>query len=404
MPIAVVDSIHILSEFFDRYQAVRDRRKTLEQVMGHLFMPMLYTSLTSSVGFASLALTPIPPVQVFGLFVAVGIMMAWFVTIVFIPAYVMLMKEKSLESFGVSKTSVVGEGGGPFLGRVLRRFGTMTYTGSKAIIVITVLVAGVAAYGISRIEINDNPVKWFHKSHDIRVADRVLNSHFGGTYEAYLILENAEADLNPAVAAGLVISGLEDVLGGEPDVFSKASLLVEANAAQSGDLQTFMGNLSEAFEEEMDAAPDATYEAWGDAVDVVEQVRNRDQVFKRPDVLEYIEALQRHLVEAGVAGKSNSVTDVVKKVHLELFEADPAYYRVPDTVGAVAQCLISYQNSHKPDDLWHLVTPDYRMANVWLQLKNGDNQYMEATIAEVDAYFKENPPPVALSHQWAGLT
>ena len=73
MPIAVLDSIHIISEFFERYQATKDRRKTILDVMDALFMPMLYTSLTSAAGFASLALTPIPPVQVFGIFVALGI-------------------------------------------------------------------------------------------------------------------------------------------------------------------------------------------------------------------------------------------------------------------------------------------------------------------------------------------
>ena len=46
------------------------------QVMHNLFTPMLYTSLTSAAGFLSLATTPIPPVQVFGLFVGVGILLA----------------------------------------------------------------------------------------------------------------------------------------------------------------------------------------------------------------------------------------------------------------------------------------------------------------------------------------
>jgi len=81
MPIAVVDSVHILSEFFDRYRAEKGRKETILEVMGNLFTPMLYTSLTSAAGFASLALTPIPPVQVFGVFVAVGIMIAWICTI-----------------------------------------------------------------------------------------------------------------------------------------------------------------------------------------------------------------------------------------------------------------------------------------------------------------------------------
>ena len=32
-------------------------------------------------------------------------------------------------------------------------------------------------------------MKWFDKAHNIRIADSVLNEHFGGTYLAYLVFE-----------------------------------------------------------------------------------------------------------------------------------------------------------------------------------------------------------------------
>ena len=70
MPIAVVDSVHILSEFADTHRTDVDAKTTISRVVEHLFRPMLFTSLTSSVGFLSLLLTPIPPVQIFGAFVA----------------------------------------------------------------------------------------------------------------------------------------------------------------------------------------------------------------------------------------------------------------------------------------------------------------------------------------------
>ncbi|MBC8206256.1 MAG: MMPL family transporter, partial [Kiritimatiellales bacterium] len=70
MPIAVADSVHILSEFFDTYHRFKDKKETVRHVVGHLFMPMLYTSLTTIAGFASLIFTPIPPVRVFGAHVA----------------------------------------------------------------------------------------------------------------------------------------------------------------------------------------------------------------------------------------------------------------------------------------------------------------------------------------------
>ncbi|MBF0244068.1 MAG: MMPL family transporter, partial [Planctomycetes bacterium] len=182
MPIAVADSIHVLSEFFDTYPAIGDRRKTLDRVMSQLFSPMLYTSLTSIAGFASLVLTPIPPVQVFGLFVAVGIALAWALTVVLIPAYIMLLPEKSLPELQSAPRHE--EKHDTSWSRNLGWIKSFTFKHAKLVITLTLLVLGVSAYGISLIQINDNPVKWFAPSHPIRIADKVLNEHFAGTYEA----------------------------------------------------------------------------------------------------------------------------------------------------------------------------------------------------------------------------
>jgi len=44
MPIAILDDIHILSEFFDRYRVLGDKRRALIEAMRPLYKPMLYTS------------------------------------------------------------------------------------------------------------------------------------------------------------------------------------------------------------------------------------------------------------------------------------------------------------------------------------------------------------------------
>ena len=97
MPIAILDSIHILSEFFDQYPHHEDRRATLRAVYRDLFTPISYTTLSTAVAFASLALAPIPPVQVFGLFIAIGVVIAWLLTMVFVPAFVIVLGEESLK-------------------------------------------------------------------------------------------------------------------------------------------------------------------------------------------------------------------------------------------------------------------------------------------------------------------
>ncbi|MGB5177256.1 MAG: cyclic nucleotide-binding domain-containing protein, partial [Gammaproteobacteria bacterium] len=172
MPIAVLDSIHILSEFFDYYPRIKDRRLTMDHVMRELFTPMLYTSLTTAVGFASLALVPIPPVQVFGIFVSLGVVLAFLLSISFIPAYVMLIpKEKfaSLAAAGKQGKNDSVDGSGVWLQRT-RQF---TLRRSRIIIGVTLAMVLLCLFGVQRIVVNDNPVRWFADEHPIRVADEV---------------------------------------------------------------------------------------------------------------------------------------------------------------------------------------------------------------------------------------
>lgn len=418
MPIAVLDAIHILSEFFDRYQATRDRRATIHTVMEELFTPMLYTSLTSAAGFASLALTPIPPVQVFGMFVAFGIMLAWLLTVTFIPAYVMFIPERRLEGFGVSHAEEAPDSS---LTRVLRGLGHFTRRHGKLVLTATGLILAVAVWGISRININDNPTKWFTASHPIRVADRVMNRHFAGTYQAYLALSPQTEEFDAENVAQAVTDALaervrafESRYSDESDVelvseyrrtFDHVAELVRAQPApaDSPDKETayFEGLMAK-----LEATGDGSL-TWGDAISTVQGVRNRRlEHFKRPDVLGVVEQLQRTLPDVvspdgrSLVGKSNSLVDIVKKVNLEL-HGSKEYNRIPGTYEAVGQTIQQFQNSNRPNDLWHFTTPDFGRANVWLQLKSGDNKDMEEVIDSVDGFMQDHPE---MDHEWFGLT
>ncbi|MCP4608031.1 MAG: MMPL family transporter [Planctomycetes bacterium] len=408
MPIAVVDSVHILSEFFDLYTKEKGRKNTILEVMDNLFMPMFYTSLTSAAGFASLALTPIPPVQVFGIFVAVGIMIAWVCTITFVPAYVMMIKESSLENFGSATKHAEKQSR---LGKLLNATGGVTYTKAKPILVVILIITAVALYGITRIQINDNPVKWFSKSHPIRLADIELNKHFGGTYMAYLVLDPAEDktvstqyvdDLQKRLSEKL--STLKEELPNAITIAGELEKNISQSASDTESKEDLLKKLSELTNKKLDAAEDEDFDLWYELVDFFELEAEQLKPFKQPDVLRYISKLQEHLAQSGLVGKSNSVSDVVKKVHQELIDGKQENYKIPDSSNAVAQCLLQFQSSHNPDDLWHMVTMDYMHTNIWMQLPSGDNKDMEKVVKAVDEFFSENPSPVPLEYNWAGLT
>jgi len=273
MPITVCNSIHVLSEFFDSYRKYNDKKKTLQHVMGELFMPMLYASTTTIAGFASLATTPIPPVRVFGLHVAFGVAVGWLLTMTFVPVFIYLfISEKSLQRICVEPQKHGGhDADSGLMIRFLHWVGNFTYRKSWVVVSLATLIMGFSVYGITLIRVNDNPVKWFSKSHELRVADEVLNKHFGGTYTAYLTLTSTNAPMVSDADLQRILSVAEGRFGKvKPEAvkeFSselnklKSSLFVDGSC----NADKFMAALSEAAGS-LDAKAGSSWEVLGDTL------------------------------------------------------------------------------------------------------------------------------------------
>lgn len=386
MPIAVADSVHILSEFYDTYHRFKNKAETVRYVVGHLFMPMLFTSLTTMVGFGSLATTPIPPVQVFGLHVAFGVGLAWLLTMTFIPAYIMLfVRSSSLASLASDYETDRAPRGA--LNRVLASLGGLGFQRAKTIVGLTILVLALSVMGITKIRVNDNPVKWFTSDHPVRVADRVLNRHFGGTYTAYLTFESAVTTADAQQANGALTEALAgDWQNARPEdtaAFKQAFNAIDATDADAffsaardaakplddtwytgwdnlayalldldpatADRATVLATIAQAndvpsaYREQLRTAlgelagpnPVETALAYTDKQLALTFATAVDQVatqltapaFKQPAMLRYIEDLQEHLATITVVGKTTSAVDALKKAAYELQfqpDTDPA--------------------------------------------------------------------------------
>ncbi|MBY6106723.1 MMPL family transporter [Ferrimonas balearica] len=390
MPIAVVDSVHIMSDFTDRYRAGDDAKAVIREVMADLFNPMLFTSVTSAVGFYSLMLTPIPPVQIFGAFVGSGILLAFIVSVLLVPAYVVRMKPATLVAMQARLHGQNEQGG--LLARLLPRLGKFSVRQSKPIVALALVVLVFSAFGISKIQINDNPVRWFKSDHEIRIADKALNHHFAGTYDAYLVL----TDTRPLLSAAQ-LAELQPLLAQAlPNDGEAASLLEHANGEA---LATLISRLD-------DAAFASDSDAQLDAIDALlpklEILSEQSRRFLDPALLAWMANLQDELNQSGLVGKSNALPDIVKTVNRELHSGKDSDFVLPDSAAGVAQTLLQFQSSHRPQDLWHFVSRDYRQGLIWLQLTSGDNQHMNAVIDHVDQYLSAHPLPQGLEADWAG--
>jgi len=422
MPIAVADAIHILSEFFDTYPRIRDKAETIKVVVGHLFKPMFYTSLTTIAGFASLATTPIPPVRIFGLHVAFGVAMAWILTMTLVPAYIMLFVPKqSLEALAPSQDKPKRNGG---LQRFLEHTGSFSYRHAHGILLLTALLLVVSVFGILRIRVNDNPVKWFAKSHPIRVADEVLNRHFGGTYTAYISLERQGPE--PPIDVAAMIGALSqwspatspDSLHSFSEAIRSAAPLAESapetfaddirQAARSLDDRELSdwrqladelnyldpegldlarlrrelagAGLADSVGESLSAALGGESEKRGEALlqaalAVTDRYLERsltaflDQwwsesrapLFKQPAMLRYLNRLTAYLEGDDRVGKTTSAVDALEKTAYELAFVDPA-----GGADAEQRARLAAENQA------HFAVPDSAaaVAQVYSQLEN----------------------------------
>jgi predicted RND superfamily exporter protein len=395
MPIAVVDSVHILSEFAEKYKTGDDAGDVVKGVMKHLYTPMLYTSITSAIGFYSLMLTPIPPVKVFGAFIGTGILLAFALTIIYVPAYISRLKPETLAKLHDAIVRMEKKGR---LANVLERLGSFATQKTKLILIGFVALFLISIEGVSRIEINDNPVNWFKADHEIRIADKVLNEHFAGTYDAWLVFNNNEGDNN-----------------GEVKKFKEVLATFTADSASAKKIHTFINNVNSAKKESLFnqhllvllddltfSAPDKDQVIIEQLVNIADSAFNDSKVFLDPTLLNWQSDFQQALLATGLVGKSNGLADIVKTVNRELFSGEDKDFTLPETSNGVAQTLLQYQSSHRPQDLWHFVTKDYQKSLLWLQMTSGDNQHTTKVVNWTETYITNNPMPKNISYQWAG--
>lgn len=388
MPIAVVDSIHIMSEFVEKYHENSDRQAVIKEVIADLYKPMLFTSITSAVGFYSLMLTPIPPVQVFGAFVGSGILLAFILTLVFIPAYLVVLKKEALSSLQDIHHSTSK------LSSFVKKLGQLGLRNNKVVISLFAVVFAISIWGVMQIKINDNPVRWFKTDHPIRVADKVLNEHFAGTYDAYLVLESDIEAVQNSFYQGLLNNDNSRLWADQ----------VKTIRAKDNSFKEQLDELLFWAEDELFEVDDSETVKLEELIQQIDQTSNNLSVFKSPENLAYIERLQAALQQSGLVGKSNSLADVVKTVNRELRGGTADEFKLPDSQAGVAQALLQYQSSHRPQDLWHFVTQDYTSSVIWVQLKSGDNQDMTAVVEYMDDYIETNQPATGIAINWAGKT
>ncbi len=186
--IAVCDAIHFLADYYRHLPPSPDRQARYQAAMDSLrllFWPMLATSLTTIVGFFSLAWTEVTFIREFGIFVGIGVLFAWLITMFFLPAIVILWKAEP-PRFGLLRSDL--------LERLTARLGGFANYGKPFVMLALVLVVLGGWYVSQGLRVDNQVIGYFEKDSQIRIDDAAINAKFGGTTPISVLIEGTSAD------------------------------------------------------------------------------------------------------------------------------------------------------------------------------------------------------------------
>ena len=188
--IAVADSIHILSEYYQRVaeDPTANARTLVVDTMTEMWKPVTLTSLTTMAGFCGLSLASLmPPMRYFGLFAFVGVAVAWVYSLFVVPALLTLLKPRLSRAYPASR-------GVDDFGKMLTALGRVVIRFPKSIIAISSLVVIAGGIGATRIKLDENTIRVFDREEPLYIADGVLNRLFDGTYYLDILIETPAAE------------------------------------------------------------------------------------------------------------------------------------------------------------------------------------------------------------------
>lgn len=195
--IAVADSIHILSSY---YEKIADEPEisnvdAVVHAMVEMSRPITLTSLTTIAGFLGLYIASVqPPMQFLGLFTALDIAIAWLYSMTVLPAVMSFLKIRVVKKTDAdTPTDRVATRSG-FSRRLMYRVGLFV-TGSPRLVVgggLMLILAGLI--GASNIRVDDRRMETFHPNEPIVAADKIINEKFNGTGVFDIVIETDEPE------------------------------------------------------------------------------------------------------------------------------------------------------------------------------------------------------------------
>ena len=187
--VGIGDSMHIVAETQDRMDHGLGRKEAVVKALTLVGVPCLLTGLTTAAGFTSFLGTVVRPVREMGVYAAVGVIMAFVLSLIIVPIIFSFGKEKKKAEAGKEFHERYD-----LFDRILEKVFRINTRYPKAIIGIFIGLTLLSVYGYSRIEVETNSMKGLSADLPLRQAYDYIDSKMGGSMAIELMLDTGRKD------------------------------------------------------------------------------------------------------------------------------------------------------------------------------------------------------------------
>lgn len=207
--IGISDAIHLVARYRRELAKGLSPLAALHVSITHLTIACFLTSFTTAIGFASLLVAKLNVLRSFGLYAAVGVMMAYVVTVVFVPLAFSLLRHKLPPAANRVDRR---------LDAIAERIGAPSLKHPWIVIAIgmTLLItAGVLASGLV---VESNLYESFNEGDPIMIANEHIERDFGGVVPVSIVFEWDEGGSVMTPDALVYMREIEIEFESQPDI------------------------------------------------------------------------------------------------------------------------------------------------------------------------------------------
>ncbi len=186
--VGISDVIHIYTKYLSGLRKGQEKIESIYQAYRQVGRATFITSVTTSIGFLSLLLSFVKPMNEFGVFMALGVMIAFLLSFTLFPAALILLPKPKI-ALSLSKSNKWDN----FLTSSFKW--VMQF--KKQIVVTTVILFALSIYAVSQLKIDNYVTEELPRGDELRNSYTYFEKHYTGmrTFDLALVVKNPEKEI-----------------------------------------------------------------------------------------------------------------------------------------------------------------------------------------------------------------